>query len=377
MDIKAQIKDVKYTPFLTRDLKSYSKEEFLNGKAFKDSTFLLNYKNNRLAVSCWVSPKRTRSYPFARVYDTMDYKNRVTIIPVIKDEGLDGDRDFLQWDTISLMSLLGVNVILAYYSKANRSSGYKNKITNQQFDYKYLIKRIEELIHYQSDPIHWNMKELQENLQNTIDRSYHYCKKMSNSLGVKMHSKKGLERKIKKITSGVDKFMEHSRENAQSAQEREYHTEQPKESIFYEKAKITIRNFLGGVYYFTVDEVTILSDKVFLIEKKHTDKRPIPTLPDIKDGLIKMILYTNFSDVKVTGKSTKSIPVLGLTSSKFSGFATNIFKENKVREDEIEGPYSGYLFDLFEEADENNFYVFLINNKDEKNQDKILHKIIE
>jgi hypothetical protein len=28
-------------------------------------------------------------------------------------KGKDGDRDFLQWDTISLMSLLGIYVIIA------------------------------------------------------------------------------------------------------------------------------------------------------------------------------------------------------------------------------------------------------------------------
>ena len=70
-------------------------------------------QDNEFAVSWWVSPKRTRSYPYARVYDTLGFSGKkATIIPIIKDEGKDGDRDFLQWDTISLMSLLGVYVIV-------------------------------------------------------------------------------------------------------------------------------------------------------------------------------------------------------------------------------------------------------------------------
>lgn len=78
--------------------------------------FLKLMKKNKIAISRWVSPKRTRSYPYARVYDTLNFVGkRITIIPVIKDEGKDGDRDFLQWDTISLMSLLGIYVSIAYY----------------------------------------------------------------------------------------------------------------------------------------------------------------------------------------------------------------------------------------------------------------------
>jgi hypothetical protein len=87
----------------------YDIEEF--DKALSESgSFILEIdKENRIAVSRWVSPKRTRSYPYARIYDTLSFSGRkVTIIPIIKDEGKDGDRDFLPWDTISLMSLLGV-----------------------------------------------------------------------------------------------------------------------------------------------------------------------------------------------------------------------------------------------------------------------------
>ena len=74
----------------------------------EDATFLLKIDENVVAVSWWVSPKRTRSYPYTRVYDSLGFSGKkVTVIPIIKDEGFDGDRDFLQWDTVSLMSLLG------------------------------------------------------------------------------------------------------------------------------------------------------------------------------------------------------------------------------------------------------------------------------
>lgn len=148
MDIFGEITGINYTPLLSRkNLDEYNLDEL--GEAFNsDSVFMLNVDNdNKLAVSWWVSAKRTRSYPYARVYNTLGYSGkRVTIIPIFKDEGIDGDRDFLQWDTISLMSLLGVNVIIAYYESASKSKRYENKITKQRFDIEYVKSQILKLM---------------------------------------------------------------------------------------------------------------------------------------------------------------------------------------------------------------------------------------
>lgn len=122
MDLSAKIKGIKYQPFLCRELKSFDYKDLKNAFSSCTSFILKINKENRVAISWWVSSKRTRSYPYARVYDTLGFSGKkITVIPVVKDEGKEGDRDFLQWDTISLMSLLGVNVIIAYYSEAERS----------------------------------------------------------------------------------------------------------------------------------------------------------------------------------------------------------------------------------------------------------------
>ncbi|OEG69275.1 hypothetical protein ATZ36_10460 [Candidatus Endomicrobiellum trichonymphae] len=86
--------------------------------------------------------------------------------------------------------------------------------------------------------------------------------------------------------------MEFSREKAKKAQVREYKTIQPKESLnnTLSKAKITISNYLGGKYFFTVDEVVQNKNIVKLVESKHSRNSVLPGESDIKDGLVIMIL---------------------------------------------------------------------------------------
>ena len=98
----------------------------------KFGSFLLEIDSkNQFGISWWVSAKRTRSYPYARVYDTLSFSGKkVTIIPIYKDEGFQGDRDFIQWDTISLMSLLQVYVIIDIMIQQSRANVMNTKLQN-------------------------------------------------------------------------------------------------------------------------------------------------------------------------------------------------------------------------------------------------------
>ena len=143
MDIKGKITGIKYKIFLSEDLQTVEIGNFNINQV--PSFCLLRDGNTSFAISKWVPPKRTRSYPYERVYNTLNISKKITVIPIVKDEGFDGDRDFLQWDTVSLMSLLDVFVIFAYYEKAEINSRFENKITNQQFDNEYIISKIKEI----------------------------------------------------------------------------------------------------------------------------------------------------------------------------------------------------------------------------------------
>ncbi len=128
-----------------------------------------------------------------------------------------------------------------------------------------------------------------------------------------------------------------------------YHqlTIQPKENLSGTKAIITIQNYLGGYYYFTSDETEMKGNNIFLIEGKHSKKNSLPSLEDIKDGLVKMILFTNLEDVKVDEKNYNPKPMLKLTV------------KNHFSEGNLSVAQKKTLLLLRKEAKANSFEIFL------------------
>ena len=129
-----------------------------------------------------------------------------------------------------------------------------------------------------------------------------------------MHSKKSAEKRILELKKGKDAFMALSRNFAELAQKRESITVQPKGHLDGIKGTITITNYLGGNYYFTSDEVELHGKEIHLIDAKHTKEDKLPSLGDIKDGLLKMILFTNLEDVKVDKQKVNPSSILKLTT---------------------------------------------------------------
>ena len=76
----------------------------------------------------------------------------LTVIPVIKDEGKDGDRDIIQYSTIFWMNLLNIYIVLAYYETAEKSTkqGQENKykLSKQQFNNDFVKSQIAEVLAY-------------------------------------------------------------------------------------------------------------------------------------------------------------------------------------------------------------------------------------
>lgn len=362
MNISAVITGIKYNVRCADDLPEIRFNDLNINTA--PSTFLISDKKYNYGISKWVSPKRTRSYPFERVYNSLVVPKRITVIPIIKDEGLEGDRDFIQWDTVSLMSLLDVYVILAYYNNAVIHPLIKNKITSQEFDNEYVKKKIEEISNYHSSALHWNLKEIKETLPNLIDIVKETYNRLEKELKVSFHNSRGIQLFKDQFQKGVIDFMTTSRNKAKKAQNREKQTLQPKEFLSTStKATITIKNYLGGKYYFTSDEISIVGKNLYLTECKHSENSKLPSLADIKDGLLKMVLYCNLAEVKVDEAYFTPKPVLKLTSSKISGKISSLSSDSLIGEFKSSNNFNKnnneFISRVFAEAGANNFEVII------------------
>lgn len=360
-EITGEIDSIKYKQFLADKLRSKQLTTFDVNKS--PGAFLVEKDDEKIAVSRWISPKRTRSYPYERVYDTLAHSGKkVAIIPVVKDEGLGGDRDFIQWDTISLLSLLDVHVVLAYYDNAIKNPKRKDKITKQKFSNEFIKSKLEEVFSFQGKARDWNEREAR-NLKSIFEKAKFSYRKIAKKTATYLHNEDRLNERIK-YAETPQRFIGYSRRRSRSAQRREYLTIQPNEALStLSKGKITITNALFGKFYFTVDETIIEPTKLSLIEAKHTSRSKMPSKNDIKDGLIKMMLYTNLRGVKFGKKSVNHKVAIRLTSGKIEGSidsnssdqnferfaAQNLFKPKKLV----------FLKKLFEEARANRFTIIL------------------
>ncbi len=344
VEVTAFLPKITYNPLLCKELKTFDLEN-LDRALRKEATFVLNLnKKKKVAVSRWVSAKRTRSYPYVRVYDSLCFKEKkITIIPVYKDEGYDGDRDYLQWDTISLMSLLGVYVIVAYYESAEKSNFSKNKITKQEFSLDYVTNKIKEISSWKKGVTNWNVKQM-ENISLVAKKALDSYEIISRKTGVKMSSRKNAEKRIKEFSKEKKMFMEMSRLRAKRAQKRESLTTHIKEKVDGSKATVTIGDHLGGLYHFTADEIKIRKNNLWLVEAKNSIKNKLPSLLDIKDGIFKMILFSNLKDVCVGKKKYTVKALLRLTTR--ANYELNK-KERKIIENlEKEAKKNGFDIQL-------------------------------
>lgn len=319
------------------------------------------------SVSKWVSPKRTRSYPFSRVYDTFSFNGgkRITIIPIVKDEGITGDRDYLQWATIALMSLLNVYVIISYYEDGEIRG---KKITNQKFPDDFIKEQILKLESYHSSALHWNLDQLNPyNLRELLNKVILCYRNINKTKNIKFHEEKGLFNFYNKLGKTVDEFKKFSSLKAIAGQHRESLTKHILEVLGEgDKMKIIIENYLGGLYYFTIDDVLILNDVYYLRECKNTTTNKIPSEDDIKDGLLKLILYANINTLlSDSDEKVKFKPVLILTSTNLVGSITQSTNKSDfdsfIEKNGLQRK-KDFLKALIDESIENNIELIVYRN---------------
>lgn len=319
------IKDVQYRAFLAEELQPYDYTNFDINKVNTSGKIL--FKNGEFAYSKWVSPKRTRSYPFERIYNTFNSPMRLTVIPVIKDEGIDGDLDRIQYSTVSWMNLLNIYIVLAYYDRATKNRRplqiVKNKITNQELNNSIVNKQIKNISQYKQSALHWNRSLIEGSFVDIYQMALGSYEQISKQTGVKVHARNTQEQYLATIMRDFENFKNISLRGSKSASIRETQTSHGLEYLSDGlKATFHIRNYLGGIYYLTADEV-IQSNGMYIIqESKNSTKGFLPSISDIKDGLFKLILFSNLDSLKLDSKPVEFSSRLKLTGRKVIGSLT-------------------------------------------------------
>ncbi|MBE9193325.1 hypothetical protein IQ230_23875 [Gloeocapsopsis crepidinum LEGE 06123] len=245
------IRGVKYRACLTEELKKVSLEKFDINES--SAYGLIQADDAEIAYSKWVSPKRTRSYPFARIYNTYNSSKILTVIPVIKDEGKDGDLDKLQYSTISWMNLLNTYIVLGYYEDARKSQkpgqSTKNKLAYQRFNNEFIKSQIREILDYKQSALHWNRSLFEERFVRNFSQSLDAYINVSNQTGVLIHSQAGMEKYLQAVLGDFIEFKNLSLKGSRRASRREAMTSHELEYLIDGmKATFCIENYLGGTY---------------------------------------------------------------------------------------------------------------------------------
>ncbi len=324
LNFEGFIKDVQYKAFLTEDLPHYEYKDFDINTV--EPSGKIHLPEGEFAFSKWVTPKRTRSYPFERLYNTINSPMRLTIIPIIKDEGLDGDLDRIQYSTISWMNLLNIYIVLAYYDKASKNKHplqfSKNKITSQEFNTTIVNEQLLKISRYKQSALHWNRTLMEDSFVDIYKLALDSYERISKKTRTKIHDRNPQEQYLAIIMRDFVNFKDISLRGSKSAALRETQTSHNLEYLSDGmKATFQINNYLGGTYFLTADEVIKdEKDDVYVIqESKNSTEGFLPSLSDIKDGLFKLILYSNLNSLHLNSKPVNFKSCLKLTGKKVSG----------------------------------------------------------
>lgn len=301
------IRNATYTPYLNPSkFSEYNISQFDVNQAQAYGLINLGVHGNSLAFSKWVSPKRTRSYPFARIYNTFHLNTKkITIIPIIKDEGAGTqNNDRINFITFSWMNLLNIYIILAWYEDAERKPNTTDRITNQVLNAENVRKKLLEVSQYQMTALHWNTTHFENDFESIYLNAVGGYKKISREENVAVHSPTNHLQTLEKFKAdghfNLTSFKEATLPRSYAAAHRESVTTHILESLEENtKGIFRISNYLGGQYYLTADEVYWEDDQLIIQESKNSSKGSIPSEDDIKDGLFKLILFANMEQVSI------------------------------------------------------------------------------
>ncbi|MEH2211705.1 hypothetical protein [Nostoc sp.] len=188
-------------------------------------------------------------------------------------------------------------------------------MSNQKFANDFVKFQISEILAYRQSALHWNKNLFEERFTQTFEKALDSYDSIFHQTGVIIHLREGADKYLHKIREEFEEFKNISLKGSQSASKREALTSHKLEYLVDGlKATFSIENYLGGIYYLTPDEIIFENNMYIIQESKNTSTASLPKLPDIQDGLFKLILFSNLDSLILNGE-----PVLFVTKLKLTG----------------------------------------------------------
>ena len=190
---------------------------FVEAMKDKKRSFLSKFSNGeKIAISVWTTPKRTKTPPWPRVYSTLPYPGKkITIIPVQASYGLYGDKNIIQPATISWITSLGVYLIIGVYTNADKKpkgkqsananpskKPTKGKIvfTDFQYDLIEIENQITDIITGNIEIRDWNQMQIKK-IPELLYKATEHNKRLGKELDIIVQNFKNL---VEGLFEGLD-----------------------------------------------------------------------------------------------------------------------------------------------------------------------------
>jgi hypothetical protein len=207
----------------------------------------------------------------------------------------------------------------------------KNKITNQEFNVNAVNEQMSRISQYKQSALHWNLSLIENSFVKIYKLALDSYEKISKYTGAKVHDRFKQEQYLAKIMSDFENFKNMSLTGSKGDSIRETQTSHGFEYLSDGvKATFQIKNYLGGTYYLTADEVIQTNDVYIIQESKNSTTGSLPNLSDIRDSLFKLILYSNLDTLHLDSKPVNFNSCLKLTGKKVSGSLVMPCDENSI-----------------------------------------------
>ncbi|NCO42284.1 MAG: hypothetical protein COZ06_28165 [Armatimonadetes bacterium CG_4_10_14_3_um_filter_66_18] len=284
-------------------------ERFL-ASGVEENAWRLRFGEGTLDVSQWETPKRTRTYPLARVYRLLQSPHRRgALIPAVKDEGSGLNPDVLGLDTLHLLTLFGVYAVVGHYlgargeTQKRRSGEEVLVLRDQRLDFEAALTKLEVAAAPEVSVVDWNRGEV-DLFAVSLERSAAAYRRLHEQTGVPLTTVASCERRLAVLhDGGLPAYVRWSDRFRLRSQHAETVSVQPKEHLVGPAAKVLVDLRLDcdlGAgeqvwLHLAPDEGWVVGNQVFVLEKKAN-----PSENDLLGAIFKNMAFRSMKVENVT-----------------------------------------------------------------------------